>query len=145
MKKSIPLLLAGLALVLAGAARAADVTTSLSDAQLFQKAQSDILAIGSVAELDALNDMASTCSAVSLGQRMQHFECERLVKHYWARYNRGRSLDSFVAAVGSLFEAFDNAGANPTEQMANDYRHASVDLISVLRDINTRYGQLEKR
>ena len=60
--------------------------------------------ITSVAELDALNNTLAACSAASFGQRMQHFECERAVKLYWTHYNRGRGLDNYVSAIGSLFE-----------------------------------------
>jgi len=133
-----------LAASLGSPVRADDGYAMLLDPEAFQRVQKDVLATGSIAELDALNDVLSTCSAVSLGQRQQHFECERDVRHFWTRYNRGRSIDGYVAAVGGLFEAFDNAGANPTEAMDAAYRRTSANLIALLRDINTRYGQLEK-
>jgi hypothetical protein len=138
------LVVAAMLALLAGPAAASDVLATLTDMDQFQKTQKDIQGINSIAELDALNDTLSTCSAASLGQRQQHFECERAVKRYWTRYNRGRNLDNFVAAIGSLFEGFDNAGANPTDAMATAYRRGSMNIIGLLRDINTRYTQLDK-
>jgi hypothetical protein len=133
------------ALVLAVGPATADVITTLGDAEVFQKAQKDTQAINSLAELDALNETISTCSAAGLGQRQQQFECERDVKRYWTHYNRGRALDSYVSAIGALFEGFDSAGINPPDYMLSAYKRAATNMIVLMHDINTRYGQLEKR
>jgi hypothetical protein len=132
------------ALVLATGPATADVLTTLDDMNLFQKSEKDVQVINSLAELDALNETISTCSAAGLGQHQQQFECERDVKRYWAHYNRGRALDSYVSAIGALFEGFDSTGINPPESMVSAYKHAATNMIALLHDINSRYGQLEK-
>ena len=140
MKK---LLVVAALVAMAGPVRA-DVLTTLTDMDAFQRAQKDVMSLTSQPEMDAMNDTLSTCSAVSRGQRQQHFECERAVKRFWTRYNRGRSIDNYISAIGSLFDGFDNAGANPTDAMATANRRAAMNMIALLRDLNTRYGQLEK-
>jgi hypothetical protein len=137
--------LAATALVLAAQPAAADVYPTLNDMDIFQHAQKDVQAINSLAELDALNDTVATCSAASFGQKMQHFECERAVKRYWTHYNRGRAVDNYVSAIGSLFEGFDNVGATPSDAMATAYKRAAMNMITLMHDLNARYGQLEKR
>ena len=132
------------ALLLVAGPAAADVYPTLSDATIFPRAQKDVQAISTVAELDALTETVATCSAASFGQKMQHFECERAVKRYWTHYNRGRALDNYVSAIGSLFEGFDNVGATPTDAMATAYKSAATNMIALMHDLNARYGQLEK-
>jgi hypothetical protein len=124
-------------------AASADALGTLNDPQLFERAQKDIAA-ASRADIDALTDAVSTCSAVSLGQRAQHFECERAINRYWARFNRGRSIDSYMAALAGLFTAFDNSGANPTDAMANAYQKTTMNLVTLTRSLNERYRQLDK-
>jgi len=125
-------------------AAAADALSTLNDRELFKSVQNDVAA-ASHAELDALTPAVTTCSAVSIGQRMQQFECERSLNLYWAHYNRGRALDNYLAALGGLFAAFDNNPTNPTAEMMQTYRHAADDLLVLTRSINQRYRQLEKR
>jgi hypothetical protein len=136
------LLCCALCLSASGAA-AADALTTLNDAEGFKKAQKDVAAMPR-AELDALLDTVATCSSVSIGQRMQQFECERGLNVYWARYSRGRALDNYLSAVGGLFTAFDNNALNPTQEMTQGYRRASNDLVTLMHTINERYRQLEK-
>lgn len=133
------------AVVLAAGPASADVLPTINDAEIFQKSQKDVQAINSLAELDALNETIATCSAAGLGQRQQQFECERDVKRYWAHYNRGRALDNYVSAIGALFENFDSVGINPPDYMLAAYKRAATNMIALLHDINSRYGQLEKR
>jgi hypothetical protein len=140
--KRIKMLCGALCLVLSGTA-AADALTTLNDAEGFKKAQKDVAAM-SRPELDALLDAAATCSAVTIGQRMQQFECERSLSIYWARYNRGRPIDNYLTALGGLFAAFDNNANNPTQEMTQGYKRASNDLVSLMKTINERYRQIEK-
>ncbi|MBL6750026.1 MAG: hypothetical protein ISP90_05855 [Nevskia sp.] len=136
---------AALCAVLAAASSAAgaDALSVLNDAAVFAKVQKDV-AEAQRADLDALNETVATCSAASIGQRAQQFECERSVNLYWAHYARGRSLDDYIGALGGLFAAFDNNALNPTPEMMQTYRHASNDLVSLTKAINKRYRQLEK-
>lgn len=131
---------AGLA---ASFAAAGDALATLDDAALFAKAQKDVAEMPRT-ELDALTDAVATCSAVSVGQRAQQFECERGVYRYWTRYSRGRSIDDYVSALGGLFAAFDNNALNPTPAMMQTYRHTSNDLVTLTKAINKRYRQTEK-
>jgi hypothetical protein len=124
-------------------AAAGDALTTLNDQELFKNAQKDI-ASASGPELDALTLAVATCSAVSIGQRMQQFECERDIDLYWAHYGRGRAVDDYMAALGGLFAAFDNNPVNPTQEMMQTYRHAANDLLALTRTINERYHQLKK-
>jgi hypothetical protein len=145
-RRSRPALLAAIAIALPAALLAldarADVLATLSDAKLFKQAQADVAGLPRP-ELDALNGVVATCSAVSLGQRQQHFECERDVNRYWAEYNRDRALDRYIASVGGLFAGFDNA-LNPTQPMMKVYRQVTVDLVQLTRTINARYRALQK-
>jgi hypothetical protein len=138
----IKLLCGALCLALSGAA-AADALTTLNDAEGFKKAQKDVATMPR-AELDALLDAVASCSAVSIGQRLQQFECERGLNIYWARYSRGRALDNYLTALGGLFTAFDNNALNPSQEMTQGYRRASNDLVTLMHSINERYRQLEK-
>jgi hypothetical protein len=122
---------------------AADALTVLGDAGLFGRVQKDV-AEAQRADLDALAATVATCSAASIGQRAQQFECERGVNLYWARFARGRAVDDYIGALGGLFAAFDNNALNPTPEMMQTYRHASNDLVTLTRAINKRYRQLEK-
>ena len=115
---------------------------TLTDAELFKRAQADVARLP-VTELEALSNVIATCGAVTLGQRQQHYECEREVNRYWARYNRDRALDSYVASIGGLFAGFDNA-MNPTPPMMSVYKRMTTDLITLTRSINARFRQLEK-
>ncbi|MDR3418291.1 MAG: hypothetical protein P4L83_19120 [Nevskia sp.] len=124
-------------------AAAADALATLNDAELFKKVQKDVGA-ATHAELDLLSQAVATCSAASIGQRMQQFECERDINLYWARYNRGRAVDNYLAALGGLFAGFDNNPLNPTQEMTQTYRHSASDLLALTRTINERYRQLEK-
>ena len=136
------ILLGALCLGLSSAA-AADALATLNDAEGFKKAQKDVAAMPR-AELDQLLDAVATCSSVSIGQRMQQFECERGLNVYWAHYNRGRALDNYLAALGGLFTAFDNNAINPSQEMTMGYKRASTDLVTLMHTINERYRQLEK-
>ncbi len=138
----LKILLGALCLGLSGAA-AADALAILNDAEGFKKAQKDLAAMPR-AELDQLLDAVATCSSVSIGQRMQQFECERGLNVYWAHYNRGRALDNYLAALGGLFTAFDNNAINPSLDMTMGYKRASTDLVALLHSINERYRQLDK-
>lgn len=138
----VRMLCAALGLALSGAA-SADALATLNDAEGFKKAQKDVAAM-SRAELDALLDAVATCSSVSIGQRMQQFECERGLNIYWARYSRGRAIDNYLSALGGLFTAFDNNALNPTSEMSQGYRRASTDLVNLMHSINERYRQLDK-
>ncbi len=121
----------------------ADALVTLTDTELFKRAQAEVAQMP-LTELDALDSAVATCAAVSLGQRQQHFECERAVNLYWARYSRDRAIDSYIASIGGLFAGFDNA-MNPTPPMMNVYRHATIDLVTLTRSINARYRQIERR
>lgn len=136
------ILLGALCLVLSARA-GADALTTLNDADNFKKAQKDVAAM-SRAELDPLLDAVATCSSVSIGQRMQQFECERGLNIYWARYSRGRAIDNYLSALGGLFTAFDNNALNPSSEMTQGYKRASADLVSLMKSINERYRQLDK-
>jgi hypothetical protein len=125
------------------AAASADALATLNDAEGFKKAQKDVAAMPR-AELDALLDAVATCSSVSIGQRLQQFECERGLNVYWARYSRGRAIDNYLAALGGLFTAFDNNAVNPSQEMSQGYRRASGDLVTLMHSINERYRQIEK-
>jgi hypothetical protein len=114
----------------------ADALVTLTDAELFKRAQADVARLP-VTELEALSNVIATCGAVTLGQRQQHYECEREVNRYWARYNRDR------ASIGGLFAGFDNA-MNPTPPMMSVYKRMTTDLITLTRSINARFRQLEK-
>ena len=121
----------------------ADALSALNDAEVFRKAQADI---GSAtrAELDLLAEAVATCSAVSVGQRQQQYDCERQVNLYWVHCNRGRDIDNYMAAFGGLLAAFDNNATSPTEPMMQTYRNASTGLVTLMRSINQRYRQLDK-
>lgn len=136
------ILLGALCLSLSASA-AADALTTLNDADNFKKAQKDVAAMSRV-ELDPLLDAVATCSSVSIGQRMQQFECERVLNIYWARYSRGRAIDNYLSALGGLFTAFDNNALNPSQEMSLGYKRASSDLVSLMKSINERYRQLDK-
>jgi hypothetical protein len=140
--KRLKILCALLCLGLSGVV-SADALTTLNDAELFKKAQKDVATLPK-AELDALLEAAATCSSVSIGQRLQQFECERALNIYWAHYSRGRALDNYLSALGGLFTAFDNNALNPSQEMSQTYKHASNDLVALMRTINERYRQLEK-
>lgn len=140
--KPMKTLLGALCLGLSCAA-GADALTTLNDADGFRKAQKDVAAM-SAAELDHLLQAVATCSSVSIGQRMQQFECEKGLNIYWAHYNRGRALDNYLSALGGLFTAFDNNAINPSMEMTLGYKHASTDLVTLMHTINERYRQLEK-
>jgi len=140
--KRLKMLCVMLCLVLSGSA-AADALATLNDADNFKKAQKDVATM-SRAELDPLLDAVATCSSVSIGQRMQQFECERGLNIYWARYSRGRAIDNYLSALGGLFTAFDNNALNPSAEMTGGYRRASHDLVTLMQAINERYRQLEK-
>jgi len=122
---------------------AADAIDTLNDAGLFRKAQGDVAAAPR-AELDALVQVVATCSAASIGQRMQLFECEKGINIYWAQYNRGRAIDNYLTAFSGLLVGFDNNPLNPTPQMTQTYIHATNDLVALTKSINTRYRQLDK-
>jgi hypothetical protein len=124
-------------------AAAADALSTLGDAEQFKKAQADI-ADAPRAELDVLIQAVATCSAVSIGQRMQQFECEKQINIYWARYGRGRALDNYLTALGGLFVGFDNNAVNPSPEMMQAYRRAANDLLTLTKSINARYRQLDK-
>jgi hypothetical protein len=138
----IKLLCGALCLALSGAA-AADALATLNDAEGFKKAQKDVAGMPR-AELDALLEATATCSSVTIGQRMQQFECERALSIYWTRYSRGRAIDSYLTALGGLFAAFDNNATNPTQEMTQGYRRASNDLVTLMHSLNERYRQLDK-
>ncbi len=127
---------------LSGAA-AADALATLNDVEQFKQAQKDV-AIAPRAELDALIDAVATCSAVSIGQRMQQFECEKQINAYWARYNRGRAIDNYLSALGGLMVGFDNNALNPSGEMMQAYRRTSNDLLTLTKTINQRYRQIDK-
>jgi hypothetical protein len=133
----------GAVLLVSSLSAAADALTVLNDAAVFARVQKDV-AEAPRADLDALAEAVTTCAAVSIGQRPQQFDCERGVNLYWTRYNRGRSLDDYMGAVGGLFAAFDNNALNPTQEMSQTYRHVSSDLVSLMKTINKRYRQLDK-
>ena len=122
---------------------AADALSTLNDAELFKKVQKDI-AEAPRAELDALIQAVATCSAVSIGQRMQQFECEKGINIYWAHYNRGRAIDNYMAALGGMFAGFDNNAANPSADLTATYRHTANDLLTLTHGINERYRQVDK-
>ncbi len=138
----VRMLWAALGLAMSAAA-SADALATLNDAEGFKKAQKDVAAMPR-AELDALLDAVATCSSVSIGQRLQQFECERGLNVYWARYSRGRAIDNYLAALGGLFTAFDNNAVNPSQEMSQGYRRASGDLVTLMHSINERYRQIEK-
>ncbi len=140
--KRLKMLCGVVCLALSGSA-AADALATLNDAENFKKAQKDVAAM-SRAELDPLLEAVATCSSVSIGQRMQQFECERGLNVYWARYSRGRAIDNYLSALGGLFTAFDNNALNPSSEMTQGYRKASGDLVTLMHTINERYRQLEK-
>lgn len=142
-KKLRARLLCGVLFLALSGAAAADALATLNDAEGFKRAQKDVATMPK-AELDALLDAAATCSAVTIGQRMQQFECERSLSIYWAHYNRGRAIDNYLTALGGLFAAFDNNATNPTQDMTQGYKRASNDLVSLMKTINERYRQLEK-
>jgi hypothetical protein len=131
------------ALLLCAGSAAADALTTLNDAGVFKRAQQDVATLDR-AELDALSATVATCVAVSIGQRMQQFECERGINLYWARYGRGRALDDYLTALGGLFAAFDNNPLGTTPQMNQTYRRASENLVTLTKDINARYRQLAR-
>ena len=134
----------GAALCLAASfAAAADALAILNDASLFQKAQKDVATVAK-AELDVLSEALATCSAVSIGQRMQQYECERSLNVYWMRYNRGRALDEYLEATGGLFAAFDNNALNPSPEMTAAYRRTANNLVALMKSVNERYRQIEK-
>jgi hypothetical protein len=122
---------------------AADLLGNLNDAELFKKAQQQVAALPRP-ELDALAETVATCTAATVGQLTQQYDCERGVNLYFMRFNRGRELDNYVTAVGGLFSAFDNNPHNPTPEMSAAYKRASSDLVTLMRAINDRYRQLEK-
>lgn len=135
--------IAGALVLAASTAAQADALTILTDAELLKRAQKDVAQVG-LEEADSLNFGLSTCEVVTLGQKAQHFECERALTVYWTHYSRGRDIDNYVAALGTLFSAFDNNGANPSEGMVNAYKHATVDLLKLTRSLNERYHALNK-
>lgn len=124
-------------------AAAADALTTLNDAALFKSAQKDVEGMPR-AELDALLQALATCSAVSIGQRPQQFECERGITIYWAHYNRGRAIDNYMAALGGMFAGFDNNALNPPQELTQTYRHTAPDLLTLTKGINQRYRELDK-
>lgn len=131
-----------LGLVLSFAA-SADALSVLNDAALFARVQKEVAQLQR-ADLDLLAQTVATCSAVSIGQRAQQFECERAVNLYWARYSRGRGLDDYIGAFGGLLAAFDNNPVTPTPEMTRTYAHASNDLVRLMKAINQRYRELDK-
>ncbi len=122
---------------------AADALATLNDAELFKKVQKDIAGLPH-AELDALTQAMATCSAVSVGQRVPLFECEREINIYWAHYNRGRAVDNYMAALGGMFVGLDNNALNPSPELTQTYRHAATDMFTLTKSINERYRQLDK-
>jgi hypothetical protein len=136
------LALAALSLLCCGAA-AADAITTLNDAGVMKQVQQDIGKMPR-AELDSLSQAVATCSAVSIGQRQQQFECERDVNLYWMHNNRERAVDNYMAALGALFAAFDNNPVNPSGDVTRTYRHVAPDVLALLHTINQRYRQLDK-
>jgi HAMP domain-containing protein len=122
---------------------AVDALATLNDAAVFTRVQKDV-AVLPRAELDALAQAVTTCSSVSIGQRQQQFECERGINYWWARYNRGRDLDNYLASLGALFTAFDNNASNPSAEMTAAYRHAADSMLSLTRSINERFQKLDK-
>jgi hypothetical protein len=135
--------LCGALCLAASFAAAADALTTLNDTTQFEKAQKDIASVPR-AELDALSEALATCSAVSIGQRMQQYECERSLNLYWMRYNRGRALDQYLEATGGLFAAFDNNALNPSPEMTGAYRRTANNLVALMKSVNERFRQLEK-
>jgi hypothetical protein len=125
------------------AAAALDALATLNDAALFARVQKDVAGLPR-AELDALAQAVTTCSAVSIGQHQQQFECERGINYWWARYNRGRDLDNYLASLAALFTAFDNNAGNPGPEAASTYRHAADSMLSLTRGINERFQKLDK-
>lgn len=121
----------------------ADALATLNDATLFQKSQKDIASLAK-GELDVLSEALATCSAVSIGQRMQQYECERSLNVYWMRYNRGRALDEYLEATGGLFAAFDNNALNPSPDMTGAYRRTANNLVALMKSVNERFRQIEK-
>jgi hypothetical protein len=138
----LQLLCAALGLAACGAA-CADALSVLNDATLFDKAQKDVATV-SRAELDVLSDALAVCSAVSIGQRMQQFECERSLNLYYMRYNRGRAIDQYLEAAGGLYAAFDNNALNPSPEMTGGYRRMANNLVVLMKAVNERFRQLEK-
>ena len=126
-----------------GFAAAADALTTLNDAALFKSAQKDIAGMQR-AELDGLLQALATCSSVSIGQRMQQYECEKEINIYWAHYNRGRAIDNYMAALGGMFAGFDNNALNPPQELSQTYRHAAPDLLTLTKSLNQRYREIEK-
>jgi hypothetical protein len=125
------------------AVAAVDALATLNDAALFARVQKDVAGLPRP-ELDALAQAVTTCSSVSIGQRQQQFECERGINYWWARYNRGRDLDTYLASVGALFTAFDNNANNPSSEMTSTYRHVADALLTLTRNINERFQKLDK-
>jgi len=146
MNRFRPLLASTIALVCLGASFAAraDALATLNDAELFKNAQKDI-ASAKLPELEALNIALADCAAATLGQRAQHYDCERGLNAWWTRWAHGRPIDSYVAAMAGLFNGFDNMGANPTEAMSNTYRKLTVDLVALQHSLNDRFRQLDSR
>lgn len=132
-----------LCLAVSFSASAADALATLNDASAFEKAQKDIATLNK-AELDVLSEALATCSAVSIGQRMQQYDCERSLDVYWMRYNRGRALDEYLEATGGLFAAFDNNALNPSPEMTGAYRRTASNLVALMKSVNERYRQVEK-
>jgi hypothetical protein len=122
---------------------AADALSTLNDPEAFKQAQKD-LAEFQRPELDALIQVVAPCSAASIGQRIQLFECEKQITIFWAHYNRGRAIDSYLTAFSGLLVGFDNNPLNPTPDMMQTYRHATNDLLTLTKGINARYRQIEK-
>lgn len=135
--------LGGLLCLAASFAASADAMDTLNDATAFQKAQKDIATLAK-AELDVLSEALAACSAVSIGQRMQQYECERSLDVYWMRYNRGRALDQYLEAVGGLFAAFDNNALNPSQEMTGAYRRTASNVVALMKSVNERYRQVER-
>lgn len=133
----------GALLLAASFTASADALATLADAGVFQKAQKDVATLQR-AELESLSDAIATCSAVSIGQRMQQYECERSLNLYWMHYSRGRPLDDYLTAAGGLFAAFDNNAFNPSQEMSLAYRRTASNLLALMKSINERYRQLEK-
>jgi hypothetical protein len=123
-------------------AQAGDAIAMLNDAELFKNAQKDVAALPRP-ELDLLSETLAACAATSIGQRPQQFECEKGITLYWMRYGRGRPLDDYLSALGTLYAAFDNNPLNPSGEMMGAYRHASKDTVTLSHSVNERYRQLK--
>jgi Skp family chaperone for outer membrane proteins len=124
-------------------AAAADAIATLNDPEVMKQVQQDIGKMQRP-ELDALSQAVATCSAASIGQRQQQFECERDIDLYWMRHSRERAADNYMAALGALYAAFDNNPVNPSGDVTRTYRHVAPDVLALLHTINLRYRQLDK-